>query len=161
MIDLKSTYIQSPIGCIEITADQLGITSVKLGAEERIKSETRLLAKAAKQLDEYFEKKRKSFDLPLSLYGTNFQKEVWLELVRIPFNKTISYLQLAKQLGDEKSIRAAANANAKNPVAIIVPCHRVIGTNGTLVGYAGELWRKQWLLEHERGVKSLKLEFEF
>ena len=103
------------------------------------------------QLQEYFLRKRLIFELPLSPDGTEFYNKVWHELLNIPFGKTISYLELARRLGDEKVIRAAASANGKNPVAIIIPCHRVIGSNGSLTGYAGGLWRKQWLLDFESG----------
>ena len=114
---------------------------------------------AVEQLIEYFNGKRLTFDLPISQQGTQFQERVWNELLNIRFGKTISYLQLAKQIGDVKAIRAIAATNGKNNIAIIVPCHRVIGSNGTLVGYAGDLWRKQWLLKHEakncNGVQTL------
>jgi methylated-DNA-[protein]-cysteine S-methyltransferase len=160
MENIKAKYIESPLGLIELLADEHGITTVKLGAERVFDiTENDLLSEASNQLMEYFDGKRKDFSFQLSLDGTDFQKRVWNELLKIPFNKTISYLELSRRLGDEKSIRAAASANGKNPIAIIVPCHRVIGSNGELTGYAGGLWRKQWLLEHESGVKSLKMEF--
>ena len=89
------------------------------------------------------------FDVPMNLEGTDFQKRVWAELTRIPYGDTITYLELARRLGDEKCIRAAGTANGKNPIPVIVPCHHVIGTSGKLVGYSGELWRKEWLLRHE------------
>ncbi|MCL4169062.1 UNVERIFIED_CONTAM: hypothetical protein GTU68_012202, partial [Idotea baltica] len=101
------------------------------------------------QLKEYFNETRKTFDLKLNPEGTTFQKKVWNQLETIPFGKTISYLELSKQLGDVKAIRAAASANGKNPLWIIVPCHRAIGSDGSLTGYAGGLYRKQWLLNHE------------
>jgi methylated-DNA-[protein]-cysteine S-methyltransferase len=101
------------------------------------------------QLDEYFSRKREAFTLPLDLKGTEFQKKVWAELLNIPFGKTVSYKELSIRLGDVKAIRAVAAANGANPVSIIVPCHRVIGSDGSPTGYAGGLWRKQWLLEHE------------
>ena len=101
------------------------------------------------QLQEYFEGKRKQFTIRLNPQGTNFQKKVWQKLLEIPFGTTISYQQLSNQLGDSKAIRAVANANSKNPLWIIIPCHRVIGSDGSLTGYAGGLWRKKWLLEHE------------
>lgn len=107
------------------------------------------------QLHEYFNKTRKQFDVPLNPQGTPFQKQVWNELLTVPFGKTISYHQLSLKLGNEKVIRAAANANSKNPVAILIPCHRVIGSDGSLTGYAGGLWRKQWLLDFESGVQNI------
>jgi methylated-DNA-[protein]-cysteine S-methyltransferase len=111
------------------------------------------------QLDNYFAGTLTSFTFPILQNGTEFQQNVWKELVRIPFGKTISYLELSKRLGNTKVIRAAASANGKNSLAIVVPCHRVIGTSGTLVGYAGGLWRKKWLLDHEakyaHGVQAM------
>ena len=115
------------------------------------------LLDCATQLKAYFNNKLKTFDLKLNPEGTDFQKKVWKQLEKIPYGKTISYLDLAKQLGDAKTIRAAASANGKNPLWIIVPCHRVIGTDGSLTGYAGGLHRKQWLLNHESEHKQQTL----
>ena len=109
-----------------------------------------LLKKCCKQLDEYFSGKRKTFDVPLDAKGTKFQKQVWRELQKIPFGKTLSYGDIAKKIKNPKASRAVGGANNKNPIAIVVPCHRVIGANGKLVGYAGGLHRKAWLLKHER-----------
>ncbi|MDP5044935.1 MAG: methylated-DNA--[protein]-cysteine S-methyltransferase, partial [Leeuwenhoekiella sp.] len=109
------------------------------------------------QLEHYFTGDLKDFNLKLNLQGTDFQKKVWLQLARIPFGKTTSYLQMAKDLGDPKVIRAAATANGKNPIAIIVPCHRVIGSDHSMTGYAGGIWRKKWLLEHESPVTQQTL----
>jgi methylated-DNA-[protein]-cysteine S-methyltransferase len=106
------------------------------------------------QLDEYFAGKRKEFNLPISQKGSPFQENVWNHLLKIPFGKTVSYLHLSKQVGDVKAIRAIASTNGKNNIAIVVPCHRVIGSDAKLVGYAGGLWRKKWLLEHEAKVHS-------
>ena len=120
-----------------------------------------LLQTCISQLDDYFSGKRKTFELTLSQGGTPFQQKVWDLLYQIPYGKTISYHQLAMQYGDLKAIRAVASANGKNNLAIIVPCHRVIGSNRSLTGYAGGLWRKKWLLEHEAkhhtGVAQLGL----
>jgi len=111
------------------------------------------------QLDEYFSGKRKIFDLPLSHIGTVFQMGVWNELMNIPYGKNISYLTLSKRIKNVKAIRAVGAANGSNKICIIVPCHRVIGSNGSLVGYGGDLWRKKWLLDHEakfaHGVQEL------
>lgn len=115
------------------------------------------LEDAIYQLEEYFNGSRKQFDLPLNPRGTDFQKKVWEELSQIPYGKSISYLDLSKKLGDPKAIRAVAAANGKNPLWIIVPCHRVIGSNGDLVGYAGGLERKKWLLNHESASKQQSL----
>ncbi|MBC8173313.1 MAG: methylated-DNA--[protein]-cysteine S-methyltransferase [Chitinophagales bacterium] len=151
----------SPLGFIEIKGDEEQISEVSF-AETNNPSQSSvpaLLHQCKEQLQEYFSAKRKIFDLPLKMDGTFFQQSVWRELMTIRYGNTISYLQLAIKTGDEKSVRAVGSANGKNPVAIIVPCHRVIGANGKLVGYGGELWRKQWLLEHEekneRGVLRL------
>lgn len=109
---------------------------------------------ALNQLAEYFEGRRTQFELKLSPKGTEFQKKVWNQLMHIPYGKTQTYQQIANQLGDPKAIRAAATANGKNPISIIIPCHRVIGSDGSLTGYAGGLHRKKWLLEHESPVKQ-------
>ena len=116
-----------------------------------------VLEDAVSQLNEYFKGERKTFSLKLNPEGTDFQKRVWDALLTIPFGKTTSYLQLSKDLGDVKAIRAVASANGKNPLWIIVPCHRVIGTDGSLTGYAGGLQRKQWLLEHESPFRQQSL----
>lgn len=147
------TYFSSPLGEIEIKSDNEFIYAFHFTDEGHIKkenpSDSDLVNNTIAQLEDYFNGRRLDFNLPLQFEGTDFQKRVWTELTTINFGKTISYLQLARQLGDEKCIRAAASANGKNPFAIVVPCHRVIGTDGKLTGYAGGLWRKQWLLEHE------------
>ncbi len=111
-----------------------------------------MLINCVEQLIQYFNGQRRVFELPLHQAGTPFQQQVWGELQQIPFGKTISYLDLAKRIGDTKATRAVASANGKNNIAIIVPCHRVIGANKELVGYAGGLWRKKWLLELEAKV---------
>lgn len=117
------------------------------------------LLKLQEQLDQYFNKIIKTFSVPLDLAGTDFQKSVWNALSEIPYGNTISYLDLSKKLGDPKAIRAVANANAANRIAIIIPCHRVIGSDGSLTGYAGGLWRKKYLinLEDQRLNKQLRL----
>lgn len=147
---LYKTYYESPAGLIEIMANDKGVTSILFVRKRagRTKNNEHT-AECLKQLHEYFNKERKNFSVPLDLQGTDFQKRVWNELMNIPFGKTISYLQLAVKLGDKKCIRAAGTANGRNPVCIIVPCHRVIGSDGTLVGYGGGLDKKKWLLEHE------------
>ena len=111
-----------------------------------------MLIQCVEQLIQYFNGQLRQFTLPLNQPGTPFQQEVWGELVQIPFAKTISYLDLARRTGDTKATRAVANANGRNNIAIIVPCHRVIGSNRELIGYAGGLWRKKWLLDHETKV---------
>jgi O-6-methylguanine DNA methyltransferase len=117
--------------------------------------ENKILSQLKIELAEYFLMQRKIFSLSLDLIGTEFQKQVWAELLKIPFGKTISYLDQAKLLGNAKSIRAVANANGKNKIGILIPCHRVIGSNGSLTGYAGGLHRKKWLLDFESDEKKL------
>lgn len=149
-------YYNSPIGIIEVSETGEKITSVSFVEKFGDSDSSDILTNTLTQLDEYFSKQRTTFDLPLAPQGTDFQKRVWDELCTIPFGKTTSYLAIAKRLGDEKVIRAAASANGKNPIGIIIPCHRVIGSDGSLTGYAGGLWRKDWLLKHE-GVNNLLL----
>ena len=115
------------------------------------------LVEAVQQLKEYFSKSRTQFSLKLNLQGTEFQKKVWNTLQTVDFGKTRTYQQIANTLGDPKVIRAAASANGRNPIAIIIPCHRIIGSDGSLTGYAGGLDRKKWLLEHESPIKQGKL----
>lgn len=117
-----------------------------------------LTAMASQQLQEYFKGIRHQFDFPFVQKGTDFQQKVWARLLEIECGHTLSYLEMARKLGDEKCIRAAASANGKNRLAIVVPCHRVIGSNGKLVGYAAGTWRKQWLLEHEAKMAGKPLQ---
>ncbi|MBU2938120.1 methylated-DNA--[protein]-cysteine S-methyltransferase [Lacinutrix sp. C3R15] len=148
---MNTCIIQSPLGFTKITGDQDGVTSITvLNSEEKLTDcIPQELEDCARQLQEYFNGERKHFHIKTNPAGTDFQKRVWQELLNIPFGKTTTYLKLAQQLGDVKAIRAVANANGKNPLWIIIPCHRVIGSDGSLTGYAGGLHRKQWLLEHE------------
>lgn len=148
-------YYQSPLGIILLKANNGAISVVSFQDAEPatiVYSNSSLLQNAVQQLDEYFRGTRLQFDLPIAPTGTDFQQSVWKELLELSFGTTITYLQLAKRLGNVKSIRAAASANGKNPLAIIIPCHRVVGADGKLTGYAGGLHRKQWLLEHEARV---------
>ncbi len=143
-------FYNSPVGVLEIKGSENGIESVSFMDEAGTSSEqTSFLDECIQQLDEYFSGKRKNFSVKLDLKGTVFQKKIWSELLKIPYGKTLSYLELAMKHGDVKAIRAVGTANGKNPVGIIVPCHRVIGASGDLVGYAGGLHRKKWLLELE------------
>ncbi len=149
---METIFIQSPIGVLELKGNAEGLVSVLFkDAKTVVISEIipKELKDAVVQLQEYFEGKRKEFKLKLSPEGTDFQKRVWRQLQEIPFGKTTSYQQVANQLGDPKVIRAAASANGRNPISIIIPCHRVIGSDGSLTGYAGGLHRKKWLLEFE------------
>lgn len=166
MMDAKIIYYSSPIGLLEIKTLQNQLVGLHFShsAEifsntKKVQPDTALQKKCVQQLDEYFKGSLKQFDLPLHLIGTPFQQSVWNALRTISFGKTTSYQQLSKQLGNTRAIRAVGTANGKNPIAIIIPCHRIIGSNGDLTGYAGELWRKKWLLEHEakwqNGVQTL------
>jgi len=151
-MNLESARIQSPVGTIEISGSDNGIRSVIfLGDESVTENIPACLQDCASQLKEYFECKRKEFDLNLDPQGTEFQLKVWSQLKLIPFGKTISYLDLARMTGSETNTRAVGNANGKNKINIIVPCHRVIGSNGKLTGYGGGLWRKEILLKLEMG----------
>ncbi len=155
---MEVAYLQTPIGLAEFQGDEDGLTFISVLDETKpIGIVPEVLEDAVYQLKEYFEGSRKQFDLKLNPSGTDFQKKVWEALLEIPFGKTTSYLELSKKLGDVKAIRAVASANGKNPLWIVVPCHRVIGTNGDLTGYAGGLHRKKWLLEHESPAKQVTL----
>lgn len=156
---METCIIKSPLGFTKIIGDSHGITSITiLNSDEKVTDIIPVeLEDCATQLYEYFEGTRKQFNLKLNPNGTNFQKNVWNELEQIPYGKSMSYLDLSKQLGDIKAIRAVANANGKNPLWIVIPCHRVIGSNGSLTGYAGGLHRKKWLLNHENPYKQLSL----
>ena len=146
----------TPLGTVQITADDEFITSVTIHShvEQEATTGNELIKLAVKQLDEYFAGERIDFDLPLQQVGTPFQQDVWQHLLKIGYGKTISYAQLSKQMQNPLAIRAIASTNGKNKLWVIVPCHRVIGSDGSLTGYAGGLWRKQWLLEHEAHVSG-------
>ena len=163
MNELQTTYCKTPIGIAKIVGDIHGIQSVSIFDDDTI-AEERLLIKTPEclkecvsQLKEYFNGKRVSFDLVINPKGTPFQIKVWKELLNVPYGKTTSYLEQSKALGDVKALRAVASANGKNPLCVIIPCHRVIGSDGSLTGYAGGIWRKKWLLAHENPVKQQSL----
>ena len=162
-------YYQSPVGILHIKAHQGYINEI-LFIDEKIErynidekiidpADTSALTECRQQLDEYFLGERKIFDFPIKQTGTLFQEKVWNKLISIPYGKTISYRQLSEMIGNAKSIRAVGTANGRNNLSIVVPCHRVIGSDGSLTGYGGGLWRKKWLLDHENkfgnGVVSL------
>ena len=162
-IKVYKAYLNSPIGLIEITGSKDAVLKVSF-AEDKFETEFKTnncVNECALQLEQYFNGGRKEFELKLEPEGTEFQRKVWDELLKIPFGYTKSYLFISKMIGDTLAIRAAAKANGQNPIAIIIPCHRVIGSDGSLTGYAGGLWRKKWLLEHEQkfseGEKQLEL----
>ena len=147
---METVAINTPLGIAQITGDANGITQISVIDEGDVSSEIPTgLQNAVTELNDYFQGKRTHFDFKLNPKGTEFQQKVWQALLEIPYGKTCSYMDLSKKLGDVKAIRAVASANGKNPLWIVVPCHRVIGTDGSLTGYAGGLWRKKWLLEHE------------
>ena len=152
-------YIKTPLGIATITGDENGIASVCVLDKELddFPQIPAVLQEAVSQIQAYFLGKRTYFTFKLNPSGTEFQKKVWAALLKVPFGKTISYQQLSIQLGDVKAIRAVAAANGKNPLWIVVPCHRIIGSDGSLTGYAGGIWRKKWLLEHENPLKQQSL----
>jgi len=157
---IETVFIETPLGIASISGDENGITKISITEDSEKKPSTEIpdiLKEATTQLRDYFEGKRNNFNIKLNPSGTDFQQKVWQELSKIPFGKTVSYLDIAKRLGDPKCIRAAASANGKNPLWVVVPCHRVIGSDGSLTGYAGGLWRKKWLLDHESPVKQQSL----
>ena len=155
---MTTTVFDSPLGLVRITGDDEGVSAISCTdipsySELLDMSPDNLLdepvRQAVEQLMAYFAGTRQTFDFRLNPVGTAFQQTVWRALLNVPFGTTVSYLALSRQLGDEKAIRAVAAANGRNPLWIVVPCHRIIGSDGSLTGYAGGLWRKQWLLEHE------------
>ncbi len=155
---METAYIKTPLGIAKITGDENGIAAISIADEGEVSvAIPAVLQEAVSQLNDYFEGKRSNFDFKLNPTGTEFQQKVWQGLLEIPFGKTLSYLDLSKKLGDVKAIRAVASANGKNPLWIVIPCHRVIGTDGSLTGYAGGLWRKKWLLEHENPTNQQSL----
>lgn len=162
---MTTVVIESPLGLVRITGDDVGVSVISctdVSADEQTgnamleRSTSGPVRQAADQLTGYFAGTRQTFDFPMTPIGTQFQQAVWRALLSVPFGTTLSYLTLARQLGDEKAIRAVAAANGRNPLWIVVPCHRIIGSNGSLTGYAGGLWRKQWLLEHESAWAGAK-----
>jgi methylated-DNA-[protein]-cysteine S-methyltransferase len=140
----------SPLGFLILKSDGVAVTEIAFSENDLSeKNDCALLQECRQQLEDYFCGKSLEFNLPLALRGTEFQKKVWNELMNIPTGQTITYQELAVRLGDAKCIRAAGTANGRNPLAIVIPCHRVIGAGNKLTGYAGGLSRKRWLLEHE------------
>lgn len=154
---LYTKHYSSPIGVLEISANDTYLTHVLFREAQKKPSKqldetpeiSSIIEETIKQFDAYFAGKLKDFDLPMLTEGTDFQRNVWEFLKTIPYGKTISYLEFSRRIGNEKAIRAVGTTNGKNPLTIILPCHRVIGSDGSLVGYGGDLWRKEWLLRHE------------
>lgn len=149
-------YIDSPLGPIRIDANDVGITAIAfVTTTEQSSRRSTLTQLAATQLQDYFDGKLTRFSMPLAASGTAFQQQVWQALCEIRFGDTCSYAAVANQLKNPKAVRAVGAANGRNPIAIVVPCHRVIGANGTLTGYAGGLDKKAWLLKHEQRQQAL------
>ena len=146
-------YHNSPVGLLELTADETAVTGIYFADTGRKRDEentSQVLKECIKQLTEYFSGKRKVFGIKVNPAGTPFQKSVWNELLKIPYGETVSYGEIAERIGNPKSVRAVGLANGSNPISIIIPCHRVIGKNGSLVGYGGGLQNKRFLLELEQ-----------
>lgn len=146
--------LDSPVGNVAVAVDENGAVVRVVFGEAGGKRHERA-GEAAKQLDEYFRGERRAFDLDLRPFGTDFEKRVWAEVVKIPFGETASYSEIADSVGGAAVARAVGSANAANPIAILIPCHRVVGAGGELTGYAGGLWRKKWLLDMESGQARL------
>lgn len=147
-----TAYLSTPLGTLIITGSEQGIATVRFCKQAEVPLSAPVpecLADCVQQLQEYFQGTRQQFELLLNPQGTAFQKQVWQQLAAIPFGKTSTYLAVARAVSGEKAIRAVGGANGRNPLGILVPCHRVIGSDGSLTGYAGGLWRKEWLLQHE------------
>jgi methylated-DNA-[protein]-cysteine S-methyltransferase len=158
MAEIFTAHLKTPIGWLEVLAEADAILSVNFleepGEGRRPATEPKAFPAVLKaclgQLEDYFRGERTSFDLPLRLAGTPFRERVWAALLCVPYGRTTTYGELAAALGNARAGRAVGGANHHNPVSIIVPCHRVVGSDGRLVGYGGGLWRKEWLLGHER-----------
>ena len=172
-MSFEQTYFNSPIGNIEIKVSTQSVCSILFTDTERKnipiienitlqQSKYPLTKICHQQLAEYFSGVRTIFELPLEQAGTVFQQKIWSELTKIPFGKTINYLALSKRIGNSKAIRAVGTANGKNSICIVIPCHRVIGSDGELKGYNGDQWRKKWLLEHEgKSTHGIQTPIEF
>jgi methylated-DNA-[protein]-cysteine S-methyltransferase len=156
-MSMHTTLLPSPVGDLLLRADERGrLTELYTRHDGAAITDWPFPAITA-QIDEYFAGERETFDLELAPHGTDFQLRVWEQLEKIPYGETISYSELATALGDPKLVRAVGLANGRNPISIIIPCHRVIGADGSLVGYGGGLERKQWLLEHEAVTSGRRL----
>jgi methylated-DNA-[protein]-cysteine S-methyltransferase len=167
-VSKNAAYYKSDIGIIEIVGTENGITSIDFfsGNARTLMDEDgasffsngiretqdlpECISECIRQLDEYFRGSRRQFSLKLDIHGTDFQRNVWSQLTKIPYGKTATYGQIAQAAGNAKACRAVGNANNKNCLPIVIPCHRVVGTNGGMTGYAGGIWRKEWLLNHEK-----------
>lgn len=153
---METAYYQSEIGLIKITGEDEYIVSLEF-VENKTTYNAAIpdtLKECVNQLDEYFKGKRKEFSLKLKLEGTDFQKLVWNELQKIPYGKTVSYQDIATAIGKKRAVRAVGSANGKNKIAIVIPCHRVISSDGNIGGYGGGVWRKEWLIKHEKSFNN-------
>ena len=150
MTETSTAYHESPIGLIEVCGTSEGVTSLNFVEQYRYELEPNsIVREAMRQVSDYFLGTRRGFSVPIALQGTDFQRLVWQQLLNIPFGRTVSYQDIANAIGKPRAVRAVGAANGQNPISIIVPCHRVVGSNGSLTGYGGGLWRKEWLLRHE------------
>lgn len=157
MEKIYTAYYNSPIGLIEINGTVDAVISLNfVNDETKSNYIPSCLEECANQLEEYFKGIRFDFKLNLHIEGTEFRKKVWSKLLQVPYGETRSYLDIANAIGNKKAVRAVGGANHNNKISIIIPCHRIIGSNGSLVGYGGELWRKEWLLKHEKHFKELR-----
>lgn len=157
---MEEATLQTPLGIAHIYGNESGISEITVTdghLQEKQTSQLVTLQTCVAELKAYFEGRLRTFSVPLFPQGTAFQKKVWTALCEIPYGTTISYATLARQLGDIKAIRAVAAANGKNPLWVVIPCHRVIGSDGSMTGYASGIWRKEWLLEHEGAINQLSL----
>lgn len=153
MSEILKAYYPSPIGLVEVSGNPDGIASVYFVEDQPYLSDVPdCLADCITQLTEFFQGNRHTFSLKLNPQGTAFQQKVWAELLNIPYGRTATYLDIALALGDKNAVRAVGSANGRNPISVIVPCHRVIGASGKLIGYGGGIWRKEWLLRHEGAI---------
>lgn len=156
----NSFYFDSPVGVLLIKEVENKLSEIQFCDEipqpnaDAFVPKTELLLECKRQLEEYFQGKRRNFELPLHLGGTQFQQDAWQALTTIPYGQAASYKDMAEKIGRPKAMRAIGNANHNNPIPIVIPCHRVIGANGKMVGYGGGIWRKEWLLSHELNNSS-------
>lgn len=155
--ELYFGYHESPIGLIEISGTADAVRSLNFVEEQQdVFHSNELVDQAMEEIEEYFNGGRQEFDVPLDLQGTVFQKAVWRELLQIPYGSTASYGDIATAIGKPKAARAVGGASHLNPIALIVPCHRVIGSDGSMTGYGSGIWRKEWLLKHESKKRKAK-----
>lgn len=158
-----TTYLKTQIGTLKISADDKAVNSILFvfdDTEMPPVNENEVLLEGKKQLAEYFAGKRKEFDFPVFQEGTEFQNKVWTIVTTVPFGHTASYMDIAKAIGDKGAIRAVGTANGRNQLSIVMPCHRIIGSDGSLTGYAGGMWRKKWLLDHEKQFSDKEVQME-